>query len=49
MKHHIKPMADKMKHDFYVPVIQQVALNNVPFRYGHSSQNFGRISHVLIF
>ena len=34
-------MADQMKHDFYVPVVQQVALNNVPLRNGPSSQNFG--------
>ena len=25
-------MADKMKYDFYVPVVRQVALNNMPLR-----------------
>ena len=34
-------MADKMKHDFYVPVVRQVALDNVPFKNGTSSKNFG--------
>ena len=30
-----------MKHDFYVPVVQQMALNNVPLRNGPRSQNLG--------
>ena len=34
------PMADKMKHDFYVPVVLQLALNNVPLRNSASYQNF---------
>ena len=28
-----------MKYDFYVQVVWQVALDNVPLRNGHSSQN----------
>ena len=34
------PMADKMKHDFYVPVVRYVALYNMPLRNDPSSQNF---------
>ena len=30
-------MADKMKHDFYVPVVRQVAPDNVPLRNDPSS------------
>ena len=29
------PMAYKMKYDSYVPVVRQVALNNVPLKNGH--------------
>ena len=34
-------MADKMKHNVYVPVVRYVVLDKVPLRNGHSSQNFG--------
>ena len=35
---HVKNyMADKIKHDFYVPVVRQVALRN-----GHSTKNFSQ-------
>ena len=30
MSNNITNMGDKMEHDFYVQVVQQVALNNVP-------------------
>ena len=33
-------MADKMKHDFYVPVVRKVALDNMPLRNRPSSRNF---------
>ena len=40
-------MADKMKHDFYVPVVRQVALDNVPLRNDPSSQNFGELMFIF--
>ena len=41
------PMAYKMKYDFNVPVVRQVALDNMSLRKGHSSQNLR--THVHIF
>ena len=41
-------MADKMKYDFYVPVVRQVALDNVPIRNDHSFQNSGVVP-IFIF
>ena len=35
-------MSEEMKHDFYVPVVRQMALDKVPLRSGSSSQNFGK-------
>ena len=34
-------MADKMKQVYYVQIVQQVALDNVPLRNGPHPQNFG--------
>ena len=42
-------MVDKMKHDFYVLVVQKVALGNVPLRNGPSSQNFGEELMFIFF
>ena len=42
-------MADKMKHDFHVLVVRQVALDNVPRRNGHSSQNFSEEPMFIFF
>ena len=42
-------MADKMKHDFYVPVVRQMALDNVPLRNGHSSQNVSEEPMFILF
>ena len=42
-------MADKLKHDFYVPVVRQVALDNVPLRNGPCSQNFSEEPLFIFF
>ena len=42
-------MADKMKHDFYVPVVGYVALYNMPLRNDPSSQNFGEEPMFICF
>ena len=42
-------MAYNMKYDFYVPVVQQVALHNVPLWNGHSFQNFSEELDMFIF
>ena len=42
-------MAYKMKSDFYVPFVRQVALDNVPLKNGHSSQNFSEESMFTFF
>ena len=36
----ILSLRDKMKHVFIVPIVRQVALDNVPLRNGPSSQKF---------
>ena len=35
-------MANKSKHDFYVPVVRLVVLDNVLFRSGPSSQTLAK-------
>ena len=42
-------MADKMKHDFHVPVVPQVALDNRLLRYGPCPQNFGEELMFIFF
>ena len=42
-------MAYKMKFDLYVPVVQQVALDNMPLRNGHISQNFSEEPMFIFF
>ena len=42
-------MVDKMKHDFYVPVVRQVTLDNMPLRNGLSSQNFSEEPMFILF
>ena len=42
-------MAYKMKYDLYVPVVQQVALDNMPLRNGHISQNFSEEPMFIFF
>ena len=42
-------MAGKMKYVFYVPVVQQVVHDNLPFRNGTSSQNFGEEPMFIFF
>ena len=37
----ILSLRDKIKHVFIVPIVRQVALDNVPLRNGPSSQKFG--------
>ena len=39
----------EMKYDFYVPVVRQVAFDNVPHRNGHSSQNFSEELMFIFF
>ena len=42
-------MAYKLKSDLYVPVVRQVALDNVPLRNEHSSQNFSEEPMFIFF
>ena len=42
-------MAYKIKSDLYVPVVRQVALDDVPLRNGHSSQNFSEKPMFIFF
>ena len=42
-------MEYKVKYDFYVPVVQQLALDKVPLRNGHSSQNFSEEPMFIFF
>ena len=42
-------MADRIKHDFYVPFVRQVALDKVPLRNGPCSQNFGEELMFIFF
>ena len=42
-------MADKMKQEFYVPIVRQVALDNVPLRNGPSSQKFSEETMFIFF
>ena len=41
-------MAYEMKYDFYVPVVRQEALDNMPLRNSHSSQIFIEEPMVLV-
>ena len=41
--------ADKMKHDLYVPIVRQVALDYVHLRNGPSYQNFGEEPLFIFF
>ena len=41
--------ADKMKHDLYVPIVRQVALDYVHLRNGPSCQNFGEEPLFIFF
>ena len=43
------PMANKMKHDIYVPAVRQLALDNVPLRNGPNSDNFGEERMFIFF
>ena len=42
-------MEEEMKHDFYVPVVRQVTLDNVHLRNGHISQNFDEESMFIFY
>ena len=41
-------MSEKIKHDFYMRVIRQVALESVPLKNGSSSPNFGEEAIFII-
>ena len=42
-------LRDKMKHVFIVPIVRQLALDNVPLRNGPSSQKFSEGPMFIFF
>ena len=42
-------MPDNMTHDLYLPVFQEVALDTVPLKNGHSSQNLDEEPMFIVF